>query len=46
MMQAVRRYATSLGYATVEWQTPAWNVDGRIFSRVLGKGPQKLGDAQ
>jgi hypothetical protein len=22
------------------------NVDGRIFSRVLGNGPQKLGDAQ
>ena len=22
------------------------NVDGRIFSRVLGNGPHKLGDAQ
>jgi hypothetical protein len=22
------------------------NVDGRIFSRVLGNGPQKLGDAR
>lgn len=43
MMQAVRRYATSLGCATVEWQTPAWNANAiRFYERLGAASSEKI----
>ena len=36
MMQAIARHAASLGCASMEWQTPAWNKNAIQFYRRLG----------
>jgi GNAT superfamily N-acetyltransferase len=38
VMQAIARHAEAIGCATLEWQTPIWNINAARFYKKLGAG--------